>query len=272
MSWQDLWLRKDQQAANALAENDPRKAAELFKSPQWQGAAEYRAGNFAEAVAAFDELDGDDDYYNLGNSLTRHGQLDEALKAYGKALQLNPEMVDASFNKELIEKLIQQQEQQKGQGENQDQKSGDQQQNQENGEESQKQQSDGQEQSQAQDQPDEEGEEQGERQDEAAPADEQKSEDPTKDEQQDQQGKKDAQAEESKERSAGQPEDEDDEEQPPTEKIRLPEDKMSAEEKQALEQWLRKIPDNPGGLLKRKFEYQSRQNKGRNPRKTKKIW
>jgi Ca-activated chloride channel family protein len=272
MSWQDLWLRKDQQAASALAENDPRKAAELFKSSQWQGAAEYRAGNFAEAVAAFDELDGGDDYYNLGNSLTRQGQLDEALKAYGKALQLNPEMVDASFNKELIEKLIQQQEQQKGQGENQDQKSGDQQQNQENGEESQKQQSDGQEQSQAQDQPDEEGEEQGERQDEAAPADEQKSEDPTKDEQQDQQGKKDEQAEESKERSAGQPEDEGDEEQPPTEKIRLPEDKMSAEEKQALEQWLRKIPDNPGGFLKRKFEYQSRQNKGRNPRKTKKIW
>ncbi|MFA5495859.1 MAG: hypothetical protein WC247_13885, partial [Porticoccaceae bacterium] len=28
----------------------------------------------------------------------------------------------------------------------------------------------------------------------------------------------------------------------------------------ALEQWLRRVPDDPGGLLRRKFEYQSRQN------------
>lgn len=33
---------------------------------------------------------------------------------------------------------------------------------------------------------------------------------------------------------------------------------MSEEEKQAMEQWLRKIPDDPGGLLREKFRYESR--------------
>ncbi len=274
MDWQDLWLRKDQQAAKALADNDPQKAAELFKSPQWQGAAEYRAGNFDGAVAAFDELDGADDSYNLGNSLARQGQLDEALKAYDKALRLNPEMEDASVNRELVEKLIKQQEQQQEQGENQEQESGDQQQSPENAEQGQKNGADGQEQDQDQDQAQqkEQGEEQGERQDEAAPADAQQGEDPAKDEQQGRQGEKDEQAGDSKDRSAGQPEEEGDQEQPPPEQSQLPEDQMSAEEQQALEQWLRKIPDNPGGLLKRKFEYQSRQNPDRNRQQTKKIW
>jgi len=31
------------------------------------------------------------------------------------------------------------------------------------------------------------------------------------------------------------------------------------EQKQALEQWLRRVPDNPGGLLKRKFRYETEQ-------------
>ena len=34
---------------------------------------------------------------------------------------------------------------------------------------------------------------------------------------------------------------------------------IDSEEQQALEQWLRRIPDDPGGLLRRKFLYQYRQ-------------
>jgi len=37
-----------------------------------------------------------------------------------------------------------------------------------------------------------------------------------------------------------------------------PLDPLSAEERQAAEQWLRRIPDDPGGLLRRKFLYQYR--------------
>jgi Ca-activated chloride channel family protein len=36
----------------------------------------------------------------------------------------------------------------------------------------------------------------------------------------------------------------------------LAELRQAQEQEQALEQWLRRIPDDPGGLLRRKFRYQ----------------
>ena len=45
--------------------------------------------------------------------------------------------------------------------------------------------------------------------------------------------------------------------------------KPRTEDQQAMEQWLRRVPDDPGGLLRRKFEYESqlRENRsaGENP-------
>ena len=43
------------------------------------------------------------------------------------------------------------------------------------------------------------------------------------------------------------------------------------EEQQALEQWLRKIPDDPGGLLRRKM-YREYKKRGRENRFVKKVW
>ena len=39
---------------------------------------------------------------------------------------------------------------------------------------------------------------------------------------------------------------------------------LSEEERMAAQQWLRRIPDDPGGLLRRKFLYQYRQRGGQN--------
>ncbi len=39
-------------------------------------------------------------------------------------------------------------------------------------------------------------------------------------------------------------------------KPRLPKAQPTDEEQQANEQWLKRIPDDPAGLLKRKFKYQ----------------
>ncbi len=53
-------------------------------------------------------------------------------------------------------------------------------------------------------------------------------------------------------------------------------DDESRDEKQdALEQWLRRVPDDPGGLLRRKFRYESNQRRRRGDyqyRETEKIW
>ena len=44
-------------------------------------------------------------------------------------------------------------------------------------------------------------------------------------------------------------------------------DKAQNEKDQAVEQWLQRVPDDPGGLLRRKFrlEYEIRKNGGRVP-------
>jgi len=46
-----------------------------------------------------------------------------------------------------------------------------------------------------------------------------------------------------------------------------PEERAQAEQEQALQQWMRRVPDDPGGLLRRKFarEYQRRQEQGESP-------
>lgn len=270
MQWQDLWLRPDQQGAKALADNDPRQAAELFKSRQWQGAAEYRAGNYEGAIAAFNELESGDDNYNLGNALAHKGEFDKALNAYDKALQLSPDMEDASFNRKLVEKLMQEQKQQQEQGENQDKESDKQQQSKENGEQGQ----DSPNQSQEQENKDQQ-EGQGDQSKEAGEQETQENEDSALNDQhgqQDQSAEQDDQPHGEKDSSAGQQEEQGEGEQSPSGKNQVQEEKLSAEEKQALEQWLRQIPDNPGGLLKRKFQYQYQQNPERNSPKNKKIW
>lgn len=278
MEWRDLWLRPDQQGAQALAANAPQKAAQLFKSPRWQGAAAYKAGNYEAAVAAFDGLKGDDDNYNLGNALARKGQLKEALQAYDRALQLNPQMEDASFNRNLVKKLLEEQEQQQKQGQDQGQpqdsgqpQEGQNRKDRETGPEQEDKQKPGPPDKQEQEmqsqhqQTGAEGEKQG-----SEPEDQAQRVDAAKDQAQKQAEQKDQQ-QDREDGSADQPQEIGaEEEKLPGEE--LPEQGLKTEEQLALEQWLRKIPDNPGGLLKRKFEYQYQQNPNRNPQNNKKIW
>ena len=109
-SWQDLWLRPDQQAARLLEQGDPEAAAERFEDPGWRATANYHAGDYAAAAEGFAGEDVDS-RYNQGNALARAGRLQEALAAYDEALAGQPEHEDARFNRELIEELLQSQQQ-----------------------------------------------------------------------------------------------------------------------------------------------------------------
>ncbi len=104
--WADLWLRTDQQGARKLAEGHARDAAAAFSDPHWRAAARYQAGDYAGALDALAGLDGTDVDYNRGNALARAGQLAEAIEAYDRVLAVDPAHADARHNRDLLQDLL----------------------------------------------------------------------------------------------------------------------------------------------------------------------
>ncbi|HET6553694.1 MAG TPA: VWA domain-containing protein [Dyella sp.] len=101
--WSDLWRRPDQQAAAALADGKAKEAQQLARDPALRGAAAYRAGDYASAAKSLHDLPGADAQYNLGNALAKQGDYQGALDAYGRALKANPSNADALANRQAVE-------------------------------------------------------------------------------------------------------------------------------------------------------------------------
>ena len=108
-TWQDLWKRPDQQAAQALQTGHPKQALKLARDPAWRGAAAYRAGDYDAAAQALDRLSGTDPAYNLGNTLAKQGKYQQAITAYDHALKQDPGNVDATANRKAVEDWLKQQ-------------------------------------------------------------------------------------------------------------------------------------------------------------------
>ncbi|WP_339544337.1 vWA domain-containing protein [Pseudomonas sp. RA_35y_Pfl2_P32] len=104
----DLWLRPDQQGLHLLRQKQPLAAAEHFQDPQWQGVALYEAGQYAAAAERFAQGSDARAHYNRGNALAKGGELEAALDAYEQALELQPELRPAQTNKALVEALLKQ--------------------------------------------------------------------------------------------------------------------------------------------------------------------
>jgi Ca-activated chloride channel family protein len=217
--WRNLWLTPDQQAAEAFAEEDHALAATLFESSEWSGAANYRAENYEAAVAAFSANNTPDGHYNRGNALALAGNFAEAIAAYDTAINLDPAHEDAIHNKEIVEQLLEQQESESG-----EQQEGESEENQ----------------SEQNSQNESEQEENSEQQD-----------------QQSQEGNQDQQEQEQQQNEA--PEEQEGSESNSEQNTPSESTNEEFEEQQSLEQWLRRIEDDPGELLRRKFRYQYRQ-------------
>ena len=110
-TWNDLWQRPDQQAARALRQGQAKQAQQLARDPAWRGAAAYRAGNYADATRALQQAPGSGATYNLGNALARQGQYQQAIGAYDHALKLDPANADAKANRKAVEDWLRQQQQ-----------------------------------------------------------------------------------------------------------------------------------------------------------------
>ncbi|SHO67488.1 Ca-activated chloride channel family protein [Pseudoxanthobacter soli DSM 19599] len=123
--WKNLWQTPDQQGASAFASGDYATAAQSFQNPAWQASALYKAGEYDKAAGAFQSGASAD--YNKGNALARAGKLEDAIKSYDAALAANPGDADAKYNRDLVQKLLDQQKQQQQQQDQQNQKNDDQQ-------------------------------------------------------------------------------------------------------------------------------------------------
>lgn len=241
-----LWKRADQQQHERIE----------------QGADAYRKGDFAAAEKDFAGIDSADAFYNQGNTLAKQGRYDEAIAAYDRALRLQPKMEDAIENRKVVDAARkrkggqnQQQQQQKksgGQDSPRDKKD--------------KPQSGGQGKQQAQPgspQPDP-----SKRQQSPSPSQ------PPENGQSPHQNAADAKAQQSADAAqrermaqamaqASKGERKDESTREATTAVK--ETPAQREHRQAVEAWLRRVPDEPGNLLKTKFrlEYERRQKEGR---------
>ncbi|MEO5794032.1 MAG: VWA domain-containing protein [Rhodoferax sp.] len=111
-TWRDLWQRPDQQAATALAAGDYAqavKAAAGTTDAALRGSAEFKAGNYAGALNEFSRASGADADYNRGNTLARLGRYPEAVAAYDKSIAARSVNDDARANKAAVEALMKRQ-------------------------------------------------------------------------------------------------------------------------------------------------------------------
>lgn len=266
--WVDFFRNSDQRGAAAFEAEQHAEAAVQFKNPEWRAAAEYRAGNYARAEKLLSDIDTAEAHYNRGNALVKQSKLQEAQNAYKRALEIDPAHEDARYNLQLLEQQQQDQsgsdssEQDSQSQDKSDSSSSEQDSSEQNGSSQNNTEQNGTEQNQSDQQ---NSEQQSEPSDTGQ--DDQQSQSQSPDEEQQEQDKAQQDLAEPGEQSqqeseASQNESQEDETATDENKAAYQsqyQDKSQAEIDQATQQWLNRIPDEPGNLLRNKFLYEHRQ-------------
>ena len=223
LEWAELWKRSDQRAMLAV-ENQKFDDPSLLENPQWNGIASYRLQNYEQAGIEFSQQEDRIGFYNHGNALAKMGDLLGAIEKYEAAIKIDPEFEDAVFNLDLIRKLLEKQEMQGDQGNDQ-------------------------------------GEQQGTQRDDQSQNESLEGVSPNARDSERQGLRREGDAgQNSGRRSMGEERsDQENREMSETglEDNNLLQSELDEELNQVMEQWMRQIPDDPGGLLRRKFYYES---------------
>ncbi|MCV6605097.1 MAG: tetratricopeptide repeat protein, partial [Porticoccaceae bacterium] len=243
----------DQRGQQAFQQQQFDAARQQFSSPQWRGSAAYRQGDYQAALEAFQQDNSANGLYNQGNALARLGEFDKAIEAYDKALEKDPDLQDAAANKELLEQLKQQQQNQQGEDHQKGQDQSDSDSEQQNSESEnpesenseQESQQNSQQESQQNSQPDQQQDSQQQNSDQSQ-NENQQPEDGSEDQQQ-------------QSPEPGEQEQQEKDEQQPSQGASQQNSDEEAE--QAMEQFLRKVPDDPGAFLREKFRRQQQRQK-----------
>lgn len=279
-SFSELWERPDRQEARRIAEGEkPVNPAVFEKDAAWRGAAEYKAGNYEEALKAFSEPTDAEMLYNLANTQAHAGQVQQAVETYKKVLELNPDHGDAAFNKKYLEDQLkqnrqnQQDQNQNQQDQNQNRQDQQNQQNQQDQQSGDKDRQDGNNRDQQQEQsghnesqsPDEQ--EQQQNRDARSQAEQQQSraEQQAGQREEQQQSRAEQQAEQQQKAGTKTAEQQVGEQERPQDHMPGSAAGQKAEEdreKQEQLQWLSVIQDDPSGLLRERIKRRNLQKRG----------
>jgi Ca-activated chloride channel family protein len=222
-AWKDMWKTSDQRAEELYHAQKYSEAREIFKNSDWKGAASYRLEDYEVAAELFQSNQTVEGFYNHGTSKAKKGDYEGALQSYAKALEIDPTHEDTLYNKKLIEEMKKDQEEENKKDQQQDKDNQEEQKDKDNQDS------------------DSKGENNKDQKEDAG--EDQESQDEKKDEQHS--DKKDSSEEKS-------------ERQDPKEQ-QAEEDDKNDPQRQMDNRWLQKVTDDPGGLLRRKFLQQYRQ-------------
>jgi Ca-activated chloride channel family protein len=263
----------DQKAMKAFDAGDNKKAAETFQRKDWKASAQYRAGDYEAALKSLKNAETSSDLYNKGNALAKLGRYQEAISAYDAALELDDGNDDARRNREQVKKALQDQqqensEQNKSEQDNSDQESNDQDKQQQDQDQKDQSQQDQRSESEDSNQDDQQPSDNNTNPEEQKQSEEKELKQRDAEKEKQQQQKEQQEYEKNKDKqdqqnpdSVEHKEDEQDELQDDPKEIEInPVEASISEQEKATEQWLKRIPDDPSGLLRRKFLYQYNQN------------
>ena len=109
--WSNLWKNADQQGEQLLQNGDANAAAKVYADPRRIAYAKLKSGDYDGAANDLSNLHDSDADYNRGNALAYAGKLQNALDAYDAALKSDPNNQDARHNREQVANALKQQQQ-----------------------------------------------------------------------------------------------------------------------------------------------------------------
>jgi len=273
--WQKPFMNDNQEALNSYQRGKYKDAVDQFKDETWKASSLYKSGDYEGALNAYQNIPGPNSAYNQGNALAKLGKLEEAIKKYDQALREAPDFEDARTNKKIIEDLLKQQQQQ---NQNEQQQNQDQNESGDNSEQNDSQNSDQNNQDGSNDQSGQqnpgEGQQSDETQDQSANNEQQNSGDDSQqsedskineesessDSQQQNAEQDQSEQNESAQQNSGQPKESEQQSEREAQAAQGQAEELTDAEKeelQRMESLMRRVPDDPAFLLKRKMQLEA---------------
>lgn len=107
--WSRMWRTPDQRGQALLQQGDAAGAAQTFANPEHKAHAALQAHDYASAAQTLSGIDTAEAHYNRGNALAHAGDLQGAINAYGAALKHNPQHTDALHNRDVVAQALKKQ-------------------------------------------------------------------------------------------------------------------------------------------------------------------